>query len=169
MHARYAQNRHISLPANAVICDMAIESQEQDFSYDDIFFLSMNDYIVASNHKKEIKEVIAPEVVNHRRTNRNVSLYKYDWHKVRNTNFDNEANDFCLGGDENLSTCKWPVTEEFGKIKLQFDSELLIRLGAKAVGSPQTLSFVVTGDNNPKIDCYHQELDLNLEIKYFIP
>lgn len=169
LRARYTQDRQIDLPANAVICDMKIESKEQDFRYDDAFFLSMNNYILASNHKKEIKEVIAPEVISHRRTNKNVSLFKYDWLKVRNTTFDNVANDFCLGNDEDLSSCQWPITEEYGKIKLEFDSELLIRLGSKSVDSKQALSFVVTGDNNPDLDCYHQELDLDLEIKYFIP
>lgn len=169
LRARYTQNRNIPMPANAVICDIGIESQEQNFNYDDVFFLSLNNYVLASNHKKQLSEVLSPEFVTHTRINRNVSLYKYDWLKLRNTIFKNEANDFCLGSDEGLSNCQWPVTQEYGKIKLKFDPELLIRVGSKAMSNQQAMSFVITGDNDNDSDCYHQQLDLDLEIKYYVP
>ncbi len=169
LRARYTQTSTIDIPAGAVICDMDIESPEQNFNYDDIFFLSFNNQILASNHSKQIKEVISAETIVHSGTGRNLAFYEYDWLKVRNTMFKNVVNDFCLGGEQGLSNCQWPVTQEFGKIKLNFDSEILTRLGARAIGTKQVLSFVITGDNDPDSDCYHQRLDLNLEVKYYIP
>lgn len=168
LRSRYTQNQIIDLPANAVICDMDIESPEQNFNYDDVFFLTLNQSILASNHKKALKEVLSPEIVTHGGTGRNISLYTYDWLKLRNTFFANVANDFCLGEEQNLSTCQWPVTQEYGKLKLKFDSEILIRLSQKQIANQQKLSFVITGDDDPKSDCYHQRLDLNLQIKYFV-
>tara|TARA_B110001454_G_scaffold28073_1_gene27462 strand:+ start:64528 stop:65313 length:786 start_codon:yes stop_codon:yes gene_type:complete len=169
LRARYTQTSTISIPSGAVICDMDIESPEQNFNYDDIFFLSFNDQILASNHSKQIKEVIAAENIVHSGTGRNLAFYKYDWVKMRNTYFQNEVNDFCLGAEQGLSECQWPVTQEFGKIKLNFDSEILTRLGAKSKDTKQVLSFVITGDNDPDSDCYHERLDLNLEVKYYVP
>jgi hypothetical protein len=169
LRARYTQSSAIPIPAGSVICAMDIESPEQNFNYDDIFFLSFNNQILASNHSKQIKEVIRAETVVHLGTGRNVALYKYDWLKVRNTMFKNEVNDFCLGGEQGLSSCQWPVTQKFGKIKLNFDSEILTQVGAKSVDGKQVFSFVITGDNDPDSDCYHQRLDLNLEVKYYIP
>ncbi|MBL7558124.1 MAG: hypothetical protein JNM24_20005 [Bdellovibrionaceae bacterium] len=169
LRARNTQDRVIELPAGAVICDMEIESAEQDFNYDDVFFLSLNNYVLASNHKSELTKVLSQEVVRHTSSGQNVSLYAYDWLKVRDTFFENIENDFCVGADQNLSSCQWPVSEQFGKIKLKFDPEILVRLSEKKQNAKQALSFVITGDDNIDSDCYHQRLDLGLEIKYYIP
>lgn len=169
LRARYTQDRVIELPAGAVICDMEIESAEQDFNYDDVFFLSLNNYVLASNHRSELTKVLSPEVVRHSRSGRDVSLYAYDWLKVRETFFENIENDFCLGAEQNLSSCQWPISEQYGKIRLKFDPEILVRLSEKKQNARQALSFVITGDDNKDSDCYHQRLDLGLEIKYYIP
>lgn len=169
LRARYTQDRGIELPAGAVICDMEIESAEQDFNYDDVFFLSLNNYVLASNHKSELTKVLSQEVVRHSRSGRDISLYAYDWLKVRDTFFENVENDFCVGSDQNLSSCQWPISEQYGKIKLKFDPEILVRLSEKKQNARQSLSFVITGDDNKDSDCYHQRLDLGLEIKYYIP
>lgn len=168
LRARYTQNKSINLPSNAVICDIEIESQEQDFIYDDVFFLNLNQGILASNHKSKLTQVLAPENFVHSETGRQISIYNYDWLKLRNTKFENEANDFCIGQDEGLSTCKWPITEQNGKIQLKFDSEILIRLSQNKIASNQQISFVITGDDNPESDCYHQRMDLSLKVQYYL-
>lgn len=168
LRARYAQNAKVSLPANAVICDIEVESTEQSFQYDDVFFLTYNNAILASNHKSQIKKALVPEIATHTKTKLPIEIYNYDWLKIRNTYFENIVNDFCLGEDQKLSSCDWPVSQKYGKIKLKFDPELLIRISQKRNVTDQSLGFVITGDNDPNSDCYHQRLDLDLKIKYFL-
>jgi hypothetical protein len=168
LRARYTQTKSLDVPANAVICDVGIESAEQSFKYDDIFFLSLNNQILASNHKSEIEKVIQPESFLHTQSNAQIDVYQYDWLKIRGTSFENVVNDYCLGAQQSLSQCEWPITEQFGKIKLKFDPEILIRLSQKRIDNQHQLSFVITGDNDLKLDCYHQRLDLKLNVKYYL-
>lgn len=168
LRARYTQLKKLTLPPNAVICDLEMSGPEKSFKYDDIFFLNFNGKVLASNHKSEIKKFLPRENINLSSIEKNLDFFTYDWLKIRNSPFRNEANDFCLGLEENLSLCHWPITEQTGTIKLQFHPEILIRIAASRAINNQEIEMVITGDNNPDVDCYHDRLDLNLKIKYYI-
>lgn len=169
LRAQYVQTRTINLPANAVLCDIEIETQEQDFVYDDVFFLNLNSTVLASNHNSQLKSSLSGHVFKHSVTGQNISYYEYDWLKLRNTQFKNVVNDYCIGAEQGLSQCQWPVTEEFGQIKMKFDSEILIRASASTIEKgAQMMTFVITGDNDHAVDCYHQRMDLDLKLRYYL-
>lgn len=175
VRARYTQNRLFSLPEGAVLCDMSIESKVQSFYYDDMFYISYNGVIIASNHRDEfISRLQGSYKTNIKltsQTNTFINFYTYNWLAIRGVSFDSDKtdNDYCIGKDELGSNCSWPKTEKEGTIMFNLASELLIRMFSLKSTTQQTLQFVITGDNNPTDDCYHENLDLNLEIQYYIP
>jgi hypothetical protein len=97
-----------------------------------------------------------------------LDFYSYDWLALRGAGFENHVDDYCLGGDAGISSCKFPVTEQAGEISLRFAPEILTRIGLEAFDAPQSLSFVITGDDDPKLDCYHQRLDMDVRMTYYI-
>lgn len=167
LRARYTQTRSLSLPAGAVLCDVDMNSQVQNFRYDDVFFLSFNGHLLATNDKTASDRLSAQNLFLPI-SKRSISVYEYDWLKVRTAPFQNQnRDDYCIGLVDGLSNCAWPLTEQSGKIQLDFSQEALVAMSA---GQPtQTLQFAITGDNNPDIDCYHQRLELDATVKYFIP
>jgi hypothetical protein len=167
LRARYEQSQALSLPANAVICDVQMQTNLQSFKYDDVFLLTFNDRILATNDKTALNQRLTPEsqlTV----ASKQVPLYKYDWLALRTAPFANVVDDYCLGKDQGLSTCSWPVTEQAGQIKFSFTPELLINLGAKASAANQKFGFVITGDNDDSLDCYHERLEFSLSVKYYL-
>lgn len=167
LRARYEQSQKLNLPANAVICDVQMNAGVQEFKYDDVFYLTFNNRVVASNLKSSLASRLDAETI--KVGNSNLSLFKYDWMRVRTAPFDSTViEDYCLGSDEGLSTCKWPQTEHTGEISFDFDPVILVNLGARSNATNQKFGFVVVGDNDPGIDCYHQKLEFNMNVQYYI-
>lgn len=168
MQARYEQNRQLNLPQDAVICDIQFSNDLQSFKYDDVFFFSYNGYLLATNNKPAIEDRLRPES-RKLSDNQFTSLYKYDWLKLRGARFENEPYDYCVGDSEGLSQCSWPVTEEQGKIKLWFSPAVLVAASSSRPSSNQVFTFAITGDNDPELDCYHEKLEFNMNVKYYMP
>ncbi len=168
MQARYEQKQKLQLPENAVICDVDMNTNLQRFIYDDIFVFSYNNFILATNNKSALLSTTAPETTLLIDAGEGVDVYKYNWLKLRGASFRNVADDFCLGGDQNLAQCSWPITEQPGNIVMSFDQKLLIALGLTANSSNQTFSFVITGDNDLELDCFHEKLAFNMKVSYYI-
>ncbi|MES2854834.1 MAG: hypothetical protein V4692_03170 [Bdellovibrionota bacterium] len=167
IQARYEQGKTIALPDGAVLCGMEMQTDVQSVKYDDIFFLTFNGYIIASNHKAAAQRT-APEAITV--NSQLVGIYPYDWASTRGAVFVNgQMSDYCLGVGEGLSTCQWPETEVTGQIKFDLAPELLITLGVKKTSDKQTIGFITTGDNNPADDCYHQRLELKMKAFYYLP
>lgn len=167
MRARYEQVRNLDLPSNAVICDIQIEDQEQTIRYDDVFFLNFNGFLLATNNKSAIVNNLDSNRVALQGSSTNLLTYKYDWLKVRDVGFGNVVDDYCVGKAESLSSCTWPLTEKSGNIQFDFDPEILIRFSAQVPAQNQSLSMVITGDNDYGIDCYHSELSFNVKVYYY--
>lgn len=167
VRARYEQVVNLNLPSNAVLCDLEMQTQLQKFKYDDTFFLMFNDRILASNLKSGIVNRLSPDAYIDVASANNVPLYRFDWMGIREASFSNVADDYCLGKDQGLGNCSWPVTEQNGDIKFEFHSELLTHLGLKADSNQQTFSFVTTGDDDENSDCYHEKLEFTMEIHYY--
>ena len=79
------------------------------------------------------------------------------------------ADDYCLGSDEGLASCTWPISEKQGQIKFSFAQPLLISISANVPAENQQFSFAITGDNDRAIDCYHEKLEFTMNVKYYIP
>ncbi|MEK6774146.1 MAG: hypothetical protein AABY64_09400 [Bdellovibrionota bacterium] len=167
MRARYEQSKSLQLPANAVVCDIKLSNDLQSFRYDDVFFLIFNNYVLATNNKTALKQRLSPTSINSLQSNVRYNLYNYNWMSLRTAAFENVVDDFCLGSEAGLGSCSWPVTESAGKILLSWSPEVFIRLTA-AVAQNQTFKFVITGDNDPSLDCYHQKLEFDTTVKYIL-
>jgi hypothetical protein len=168
MRARYEQDRTLNLPANAVICDVQMTTPAQKFTYDDILFLTYNGRIMGSDNKTSITTKLQPDSSAQLANGQLVPLYTFDWLGIRNAPFANVADNYCLGTDQGAGTCMWPVTETTGDIVFQFDPQLLIAIALKAPANQQTFGFVVTGDNDPKTDCAHSDLQFAMHVKYYL-
>lgn len=167
MRARYEQTRTLNLPANAVICDVQMTTAQQKFSYDDILFLTFNGVIMGSNNKSAITSKLSVDSSAQLSNGKLVPLYKYDWLGLRDASFANVADDYCLGADQKAGTCQWPVTEMTGNIIFEWDPSLLITLALRQPANQQTFGMVITGDNDPSSDCYHQDLQFSMQVRYY--
>ncbi len=168
MQARYEQQQKLQLPNNAVICDLDMQTDLQRFQYDDVFVFNYNNFILATNNKTALLDTTPPEGKLFLGAGTEVPVYKYDWLKLRGAGFENVADDFCLGDDQNLATCSWPISEQSGNIVFSFDEKILIALGLTANSNNQTFSFVITGDDDPQKDCYHEELAFDMNVTYYV-
>ncbi len=166
LQARFEQRREFKLPAGAVLCKINLDSSQQQFRYDDVFFLNFNSKILASNNKTAVQSRIVPE--QKITSEGSIGFYSYNWPSLRGASFANVADDYCLGKDQGLGTCSWPVSEQQGTIRFSFESELLARIGLEAFGKTQVISFVVTGDDDPSLDCYHEALKLSVQASYYL-
>lgn len=168
LRARYEQQASLNLPAGAVLCDLEMNTQLQGFRYDDVFFLTFNGRILASNDHTALQMKLKPEYTA-TVANQTVPVLKYDWLSLRSAPFKNEADDYCLGQAQGLSACTWPVSERSGKIQFEFHPELLIHLGLKAPAGQQSFGFVITGDDDPSLDCFHEKLEFAVTVRYYMP
>ncbi|MBY0385739.1 hypothetical protein K2X05_11335 [bacterium] len=167
MQARYEQYHRLNLPANAVICDLDMATPLQRFRYDDVFVFTFNNRILATNNKTALYQT-NPEGVLPVMNAGNVPIYNYDWLSLRSKKFENVADDYCLGSAQGASSCRWPITEQNGQIQFDFDQQLLIALGLMATPDKQSFGFIITGDNDPNIDCYHERLEFDMNVQYYI-
>lgn len=167
MRARYEQKRSLQLPPNAVICDIKLNNNLQSFRYDDVFFLTFNDYILATNNKSAVRQKLSPEIVNAMDSLVAYNIYTYDWMSLRTARFENVVDDFCLGEEAGLGQCTWPVTEQAGQIQLKWKPEVFLRLTANRPAE-QSFKFVITGDNDKAVDCYHEKLEFDVSVSYFL-
>lgn len=167
MQARYEQHQELNLPADAVICDIEMSTQLQRFRYDDVFFFTFNDRILATNNKSALLQRVQPETTLDLSDSSKIPLYKYDWLSLRGAAFVNRADDYCLGSEQNKAHCTWPVSEKSGNILFEFDPELLVNLGVKASAQKSRFGFIVTGDNDANIDCAHERLEFSIKVKYY--
>ncbi|RYZ80392.1 MAG: hypothetical protein EOP06_25415 [Proteobacteria bacterium] len=169
LQARYDQNQNLMLPPNAVLCGVELKSDVQKFKYDDVFFLTFNDRVIASNLKRSVvmNSVDSIGLTNGSR----IPVYSYDWLKVRGSSFEgvnNKADDYCVGSEQGQSSCKWPLSQKAGDIQFSFNPEILIHLGLKSPALDQKFGFTITGDNDPNDDCYHEALSFKMKVKYYI-
>ncbi|MES3036838.1 MAG: hypothetical protein V4736_02945 [Bdellovibrionota bacterium] len=178
LRSRHEQKRTLSgIPSNAVICSFEINATNLNYVYDDIFYLTYNGYIVASNFKDSILARTQPEIVNV--NGQAISLFPYDWTKVRNElfgldangngpNINSNPNDYCLGQSAG-TTCQWPLSQQTGNLQMKnFPLPLMITLADKKPLNDQTFGLIITGDDNPNDDCYHSDLNLDVTVKYYL-
>jgi hypothetical protein len=167
MQARYEQYHRLNLPANAVVCDLDMATPLQRFRYDDVFVFTFNNRILATNNRSALFQT-NPEGVLPVVNAGNVPIYNYDWLSLRSKRFENVADDYCLGSAQGAASCRWPITEQNGQIQFDFDQQLLIALGLTTSSDQQRFGFIITGDNDPNIDCYHERLEFDMNVQYYI-
>jgi hypothetical protein len=150
------QQVSLQVPEGGKICDievMTASGEPQSFKYDDLFFLSMNDVVLASNARFILSEG-------------EEGLMGLDWLNSRGEAFPNNFNNrtdqnYCLGESMGKSVCEWPMTQKTGPIKLQFDPELI----EKIEQNTNALELSIVGDDDGS-DCKHTGLNLKVRVDY---
>ena len=172
LRARVEQTATLNLPANAVICDVQMSSDTKSIHYDDVFYLTFNNFVVASNQKYSVDKLTSQSLT--LSSGNQMMAHTWDWLKVRDsgfngsggsTNINANRDDYCLGAELG-STCLWPLSEQTGNFVLSINPEVLVNLSL--AGKTQQMGFVVTGDNDPKSDCNHSDLNFSMKIKYIL-
>jgi hypothetical protein len=155
--ARNEQTQSFQLPAGATLCEVSFNISNQTFEYDDMFFLNFNDVILVS----------AASFFNG--FSQWQGLDTYDWSVFNRTywpdNYNNNSHIYCAGQSQGLGSCTVPITETTGDFDLSFDKSLIQRIGMRG-GSQHSFKLVVTGDNNPNVDCRHEALSFSIDASY---
>ena len=163
---RSEQYVELELPQNGVICDLgfAFDSidpsfeQQKPFVYDDNFFLTFNDVVLAASY--------GPMVVD--RFENDAGLYRYNWDRLKGYEFSfNSVPAYCIGASEGLSDCTIPPPETNGLMSLSFGGELIRQLSYVAVEEKRFEFMLATiGDNDPQTDCSHETFGFQIEVTY---
>ena len=162
--ARVGQHEQLELPEDGVICDMAFDfsglvpGEVQVMVYDDHFFFTFNDIVLAASYGPAVDEFEAPD-----------GMPVYSWADIRGLDYhaDSAYDAYCLGDESGDSECDIPDTEVEGPISLSYSEDLVSRLGFLAIEAEQfEFGFVTTGDNNEDSDCMHEEFGFTIEVPY---
>lgn len=160
--ARIEQVESLDLDDQVVICDMDMDlsglvpGEVQLMVYDDYFYFTFNDIVLASSHGESVYTLPTDE-----------GMPVYDWADIVGLPFPHGDSPFCLGEEEGDAECDIPSTETQGPISLAFDSDVISELSARALDEGRfDFGFVTTGDNDPDTDCQHAEFGFTVDVEY---
>ena len=160
--ARVEQVEGLDLDDEVVLCDMELDlsglalGQIQVMVYDDYFFFTFNDVVLASSHAPAVEQLATDE-----------GMPLYDWSNIVGTPFPDGDAPFCLGEETGESQCEIPSTEVEGEISMSFSSSIINELSARAIAEERfDFGFVTTGDNDPSTDCQHDEFSFSVAVEY---
>lgn len=173
IRARREQTQNITLPDNAVLCDVNIDfniaANTNDFFYDDFLIFALDD-VVLSN----------PQPLESQWSLNEIELPVYNWYKIQGMKIDWSAmrNNTCLGQSQGLSYCNIPAHDGSiakGDLRMRFDSEIIQAIMAQDINQrTHTFKLIVTGDDNnagslyQQHDCHHSGISFEVEAKYVI-
>jgi hypothetical protein len=161
--ARVEQNVELALPEGVVVCDLAFDFQAisggegTPMVYDDNFWFTFDDVVLAGSY--------GPMVDQFRKEG---SLPLYEWSRIVGTPIEFDGIDtYCLGETEGRADCEIPPPETNGIMSLSFDDDLVNELSFRAVQAERfDFSFITMGDNDPELDCAHEEFAFVVEVPY---
>lgn len=165
--ARIEETETLDLPEDAVICDLAFDfsglvpDEVQVMVYDDHFFFTFNDNVLASSYAPAVDALPTDG-----------ALRTWDWERVVGMDYHaiGEGAPYCLGGETGGGTCDIPATETPGPISLSFDEALVAELSLSAIQEGRyDFAFVTTGDDDPEKDCRHEAFGFTVEVPYLVP
>ena len=148
--ARVEQDIPFSFPEDQLICSLALSGASDDFYYDDTMVLALNGVVLISSTAILDKFQMMD------------GLPMYAWDALVGESIGKEGPE-CLAG---ATACQMPGTQQNGEVSLAFDpitSEQLIQTGQ---GVDHTFTAIVTGDDNPPIDCHHTGLTILVDYTY---
>jgi hypothetical protein len=142
----------LGLGKDAHVCGIEFEFPEQQFRFDDAFFLAFNDVVLATDAKYAL-------------TSNSFGYSTLNWLGVRGMKYIAEGQNFCLGADAGLAECSWPKTQQTGKIKLSYDSDLIDAISSFKSATEHQLSLSIVGDNDDT-DCQHTGLNFSAKVRF---
>lgn len=176
LRTRIEKYDQISLPdSNGVLCEIDISGDNQAFSHDDVFYITFDNYVLATSLKRSLKN--EPTIL----TNNGISLalHQYDWLSFANTQFGGNGGDggplgialvpdnYCLGEDVGVGNCEIPVTDTAAPLRMSFGPEA-VAVAAVDVRGAHQVGLIVTGDDNDR-DCFHTDLKVDVTLRYALP
>ncbi len=153
LQAIVSQTSQVKLEGRkTVLCDLKMTTVSPELQYDDFIVLTINDRVLMSSNQEILKFLDYD------------TSYQWNFKKARGNMLDFSGQAYCFGNE--LSLCEIPETDTFGKLKLDFNSEVMAQL-ASNLKTKDTLNFqlISTGDNDPD-DCLHSDFSLSYELKY---
>jgi hypothetical protein len=154
LQAMEAQTTSISLPNNAQLCGISVNSEVSTIQYDDFMVLTLNGYVLMSSNKTLLQGLEGSSS----------RAFKWDFTRVRGSAADFNSPAYCLGTSSSI--CKIPDTDTLGKFQIKVDPTSLIHLANQVVDNKvMNFALIATGDNDDR-DCYHTELNLDFTLQY---
>ncbi|MGH1439054.1 MAG: PKD domain-containing protein [Cellvibrionaceae bacterium] len=162
------------LPANAIVCSSALstDSGEATWNYDDEFFLTLGDEVLASSEKASIMEGMA-DLDNYIAYGE--GTYNFDFLSILDMPNTHSDEKYCLGhprvgeSDDN-PMCTFPKTQLTGPFNIAVPEAAFAAVSADIVNQGQAeFAMIVTGDNDNLIDCQHTGIELNWNVEYVVP
>ena len=154
VQAQETQNQSIALEGKSIICDMSIRSEPNaQIHYDDFIFLTIANQVIFGSNS---------QVTNY--LDRKENVYQWDFEKIKGQAINNfEAPYYCLAGVRN---CVLPPHDQAGPISIRLATKDVAPIAFEVVGKSKIdANLISTGDNDDE-DCFHSELDLDVEISY---
>jgi len=160
--ARVEQIESLDIADDVVMCDLDLDlsglvpGEVQLMFYDDYFFFTFNDVVLASSHAPAVAGLDTED-----------GMPIYDWADIVGTPFPHGDAPFCLGEESGDATCDIPSTQTEGPITLSFGSDVVNQLSARAFHEGRfDFGFITTGDNDPATDCQHAEFGFTVDVEY---
>ena len=98
----------------------------------------------------------------------------YDWSEVTDIEISNNQSElYCLGYGElpadDPENCSLPETEESGDFVIKLPKEEAEAIGIRAaLNGNYNLTTVITGDDNPSVDCQHNGFDAIVNVGFIV-
>ncbi|MFL0799330.1 MAG: hypothetical protein K6L80_02685 [Agarilytica sp.] len=173
----YRQSVVASLPENAVVCSSTISANSGNdvyWRYDDEFFLSIGDQVIISSEKaSRMQGMVSEEAEEYGQ-----GPYLFDFEAIKWLDYNYSYERYCLGhdriggifaDDDNLS-CQFPRTQQWGTFNIDIPAEAFAVVSADIVNEGEAnFSLVISGDDDPQIDCQHSGIELNWDVEYVVP
>ena len=161
--ARIEQTAELALPEGVVVCGMDYDflgpsgGTGTPIVYDDNFYFTFAGVLLATSYEPAVEWFETSD-----------DLPLYAWDSIVGRQYDNQNLDsWCLGEDDARSECEIPPTETRGVMSLSFDPDLVNELSLRAVQEDTyAFSFITTGDNDPEVDCAHEDFAFEVEVGY---
>ena len=125
---------------------MNAETGNQTIRYDDQLFLSINNNLIVSSSAAAKQFEKAPN-----------GFLQYNWERIRGAGTGSEK--FCAEG----VSCNLPRSETFGNFNFSLSSDANSRLFSSLSGQQLSVGLVITGDDDPALDC---QLDTGMNLTF---
>ena len=153
--ARVEQTVPFNLPEGAQLCSFTLTGGSDSFYYDDHLLLLFNGTpLIGSFNFNAAFDFVD-------------GLPHYDWSKILGKTWSDFGDNitYCIEGS---TECAMPGTQQDGVVALAFDEATNSALADSVSGGQVDFTMVVTGDNDPSVDCYHSGIQLELDVQYVL-
>jgi hypothetical protein len=153
MMGHLEQTLKLPIESNWVLCSVSIFSNKSDFYYDDYIMMHFDDRVLIGS----------TGVIDFLDSDEN-GLPIFNWSKLQRQRPGGTKT--CLPG---ASKCSMPGTQQNGTLALELEPTTNLKLVAHAFKSGRyDFQMVMTGDNDPSIDCAHNGIAVNVGVKYYV-